>query len=365
MLKLQNVSKAFATKAGAAEPCVDNLSFSVKEGEFFTFLGPSGSGKTTILRMIAGLENPDGGEIWIGGEPVFISSAKINHDPRKRQVGMVFQSYAIWPHMSVFRNAAFPLEVAGRDRLSKQVIKDRVSEALELVALGPQADQSAATLSGGQKQRLALCRAIVARPKLLLLDEPLSSIDTNLRLRMRRDLKEIQRKLGITFIYVTHDQPEAMILSDRVAVFASGKIQQIGTPDEIYWHPSNALVAGFLGQVNVLSGIVRTKLGSKDITIADTIAGPIRLNTNATITEAKTVQVLIRPEQIEIEKTPRNTQSVPFTVSEVVFVGPAKEARVVHGETTLKVLAKYDADISIGDVIFVSVDTSCKTTITS
>ena len=223
-----------------------------QDKEFITLLGPSGCGKTTMLRMIAGFEKPTSGEISIDGRVV--SSDKTFVPPEKRDIGMVFQSYAVWPHMTVFDNVAYPLKIKKYD---KATIKQKVDWILEAVHLSQYAQRIPSQLSGGQQQRVALGRALVAEPKLLLLDEPLSNLDAKLRESMRFEIKEIQKNFGISVVYVTHDQSEAMAMSDRVIVINRGVIQQIGTPIEIYRNPANQFVADFLGKINFIKGEVK------------------------------------------------------------------------------------------------------------
>jgi iron(III) transport system ATP-binding protein len=226
-------------------PILDDVSLAVQRGEFFAFLGPSGSGKTTLLRLIAGFGTPGAGRILIGGRDVG------RLPPWSRQVGMVFQSYALWPHMTVAENVAFGLE---RRRRPRAEIARRVSEALALVGLTALAGRRPAQLSGGQQQRVALARTLVIEPEVLLLDEPLSNLDAKLRLEMRAELRRLQRKLGLTAIYVTHDQEEANAVADRIAVLHEGRTQQVGTPVELYDQPANRFVATFLGTANLMEG---------------------------------------------------------------------------------------------------------------
>ena len=236
---------------------VRGVTFDVGAGEHLTLLGPSGCGKTTTLRAIAGLERPTSGEIRIGGSPVFSSAARVNVPAEDRGLSMVFQSYAIWPHMSVFDNVAYGLRV--RKRPAAEVTA-RVREALDLVQLGDLGRRSAAKLSGGQQQRVALARAFVFSPSVLLFDEPLSNLDAKLRAEMRVELKELQRRLGITSVYVTHDLEEALAISDRVVVMRDGAIEQVGTPGEIYDRPRNTFVADFVGSANLIRGRRRPDL---------------------------------------------------------------------------------------------------------
>jgi iron(III) transport system ATP-binding protein len=274
---------------------VDGVSFNVDEGQFYTLLGPSGCGKTTTLRCIAGLERADGGTIELGD--VVVVSDRVFVPTYRRDIGMVFQSYAVWPHMSVFENVAFPLRVG--PRLRREAIRDRVEQALTLVGLDQLATRMATQLSGGQQQRLSLARAIVREPKVLLLDEPLSNLDAKLRERMRGELLVIQRRLGVTTLFVTHDQIEALSMSDRIAVMDAGRIVQEGAPAAIYHSPVNEFVASFIGATNLY-------LGEQDPSPA-TPAGRTRLRlefghleapTNPEWEPAKPVIVAIRPEDV-------------------------------------------------------------------
>ncbi|MET1160655.1 MAG: ABC transporter ATP-binding protein [Thermoprotei archaeon] len=236
-VKLVNVTKRFKNVVA-----VDRINLDIRDGEFFALLGPSGSGKTTTLRLIAGLEIPDEGEIYIDDELV-------NYvHPKKRNVAMVFQNYALYPHMTVYDNIAFPLEIRRKELgLSKEDIRKRVVEIARLLGIENLLDRYPSQLSGGQQQRVALARALVRRPKVWLLDEPLSNLDAKLRLQMRVELKKLQKQLGVTTVYVTHDQVEAMSMADRIAVMNEGKVMQIGTPEELYFKPSNTFVATFIG----------------------------------------------------------------------------------------------------------------------
>ena len=248
MIRVTDLVKVYETGAVRA---VDEVSFTVDEGEFYTLLGPSGCGKTTTLRCIAGLERANGGSIELGG--TIVVSDRTYVPPYRRDIGMVFQSYAVWPHMTVYENVAFPLKV-GADRPSASQARERVETALQLVGLAGYEERMATQLSGGQQQRLSLARAIVREPSVLLLDEPLSNLDARLRERMRGELTAIQRRLGVTTLFVTHDQIEALSMSDRIAVMDSGKIVQEGTPEEIYHQPVNEFVASFIGSTNLFLG---------------------------------------------------------------------------------------------------------------
>ena len=238
-------------KSFGAEVAVAGIDLNVDKGEFVTLLGPSGCGKTTTLRCIAGLERPDSGEIRISGEPITSPEKGIHLTPEDRNLGMVFQSYAVWPHMTVFDNVAFGLKIR---RTSRSETREKTNKALELVGLGQLGDRYATKLSGGQRQRVALARAIVYNPRVVLFDEPLSNLDAKLREQMRIELVRLQREVGITSVYVTHDQAEALVMSDRIVFMTKGVIQQIGDPETIYARPANAFVANFIGVANLLEG---------------------------------------------------------------------------------------------------------------
>jgi iron(III) transport system ATP-binding protein len=284
---------------------VDGVSFTAADREITTLLGPSGCGKTTTLRCVAGLEKPDGGEIRIGDRVV--NARGVFVPPEKRGVGMVFQSYAIWPHMTVFENVAYGLKIKG---LPKQEVRERVKRVLSLVRLEGLEDRLAPKLSGGQQQRVALARSLVMEPEVLLLDEPLSNLDFKLREAMRVELKEIQRRIGITTIYVTHDQTEALALSDTIIVMHGGKIMQIGTPKEIYRTPRNKIVADFIGQANFFEGrlIAKTEdqLGVIETDEGITLTTPTPPHTK----EGERITISIRPEHIKLHTTkPTTTQN--------------------------------------------------------
>ncbi len=251
------VVRGLVKEFGAAR-AVDGLDLHVGEGEFVTLLGPSGCGKTTTLRCVAGLELPTAGEISIGDEPVFSSAKGLFVPPDKRRVGMVFQSYALWPHMTVGANVGYPLRLAGTSRAD---IRSRVHDMLDRVGLADRQDRMATALSGGQQQRVALARAMVNRPTVMLFDEPLSNLDSQLRLSVREQIRALHDELGTTSLYVTHDQEEAMALSDRIVVMHAGRIEQAGTPRELYTAPATAFVADFMGFQNVLDGRVAGRDG--------------------------------------------------------------------------------------------------------
>lgn len=269
-LIIKNVIKSFTDQHHNTSAAVVNCSFDVKKGHIFTLLGPSGCGKTTTLRCIAGLEKPDSGTIFINQKIVYSDNKRVFVPPSDRGIGMVFQSYAIWPHMTVFENVAYPLLVNRRKTgLNRNQITEKVDGVLDIVGLSKLKFRSATDISGGQQQRLALARALVAEPTLLLLDEPLSNLDQKLREQLRYELKRLQREVGITMLYVTHDQHEALALSDVIAVMDHGNIVQIGKPEEIYYKPKNKFVAEFIGNSNFISGVLIDINKSKGVVRTD------------------------------------------------------------------------------------------------
>jgi spermidine/putrescine transport system ATP-binding protein len=292
-IELAGVVKEFHAR-GEVVTAVRGLSLAIREGEFFSLLGPSGCGKTTTMRMVAGFEEPTKGTIRLHGSDV------TGIPPNKRDVNMVFQSYALFPHMSVFENVAFGLR---RKKAGKDEITRRVSEMLDIVDLAGRGQRRPKELSGGQQQRVALARALVNRPRALLLDEPLGALDLKLRQAMQVELKRIQREVGITFVYVTHDQGEALTMSDRIAVMNDGAIEHLGTPHDIYEHPKTRFVAGFIGTSNLLTGIVtRVDAGRAVIEVStdERIVIPV---TDITLTAGSPLQLTVRPEKIELSTT--------------------------------------------------------------
>ena len=293
VLEFREVVKRFGTVVA-----VNNVSFSIQSGEIFTLLGPSGCGKTTTLRLAAGLEEPDDGEILVNGTAVAAPSRNVFVAPDKRELGMVFQSYAIWPHLTVFENVAFPLRVRHE---ASDAVRQRVYRVLETVGLAGVAERGATQLSGGQQQRVALARALVYEPALLLLDEPLSNLDTKLREQMRLEIRALQRKLGLTILYVTHDQAEAMTLSDRIAVAKHGSFEQVGTPSEVYEAPATLFVAEFLGRTVILEGKIAKNGTSYRIDLANN-KGCIALRNDrgSLFGDGEAICVMTRPEDIEL-----------------------------------------------------------------
>jgi iron(III) transport system ATP-binding protein len=306
---------------------VGGVSLTAAPGEFVTLLGPSGCGKTTLLRMIAGIEAPTGGRITIGGTVVSDPSSKIQVPPERRRLGMVFQSYAIWPHMTVGKNVAYPLKRAGVDRDQRRV---RVLEALESVGLAHLIDRYPGEMSGGQQQRVALARAIVGRPRLLLLDEPLSNLDARLRENMRIELKRLQLELGLTTLYVTHDQSEALAMSDKILVMDAGLVRQVADPETLYRRPADLTVARFLGVKNVLAGVVVAP-GVVDV-VGQQLTG---VHFNEALAVGDKVDVTIRPDAV-LAAGDETVDVLRGTVDVAEFLGTGYEHQLtLSGDTTL------------------------------
>jgi iron(III) transport system ATP-binding protein len=358
VLAVRNLVKTFPAGRGEKVDrvfAVDDVSIDVAEGELFTLLGPSGCGKTTMLRSIAGLEMPDAGEIAIEGRTLFSSEKRIRVPANERRLGMVFQSYAIWPHMNVFKNVAFPLQVLPRrKRPNRGQIRERVERALAVVRLDHLATRQATDLSGGQQQRLALARALVMEPPLLLLDEPLSNLDAKLREEMVFELKRLQRELGVTGIYVTHDQSEALAMSSRVAVMRSGKIEQVGRPREVYEMPASRFVADFIGTSNFIDGVVEARDGG--VYVVRTPDGELRVRSDAEFPVGANVVVAARPENVVLD--PHRTNGAgpnrwQGRVEARAFLGEAVDHVVSVGSREIR--ARCNASISIPEPTEVTV----------
>jgi len=352
MLFVTGLCTDYVSDRGQVVRAAQDVSFEVPAGKLFTLLGPSGCGKTTTLRSIAGLERPRAGEIRVGSDVVF--SRDVFVPPNRRGLGMVFQSYAIWPHMSVFENAAFPLRVASK-RISRQEIRERVTRVLKTVDLGDLAEREATKLSGGQQQRLALARALVMEPRLLLLDEPLSNLDAKLRERMRFELKRLQRELGITTVYVTHDQSEALALSHSIAVMNAGRIEQVGSPREIYERPRNQFVADFVGSTNFLEARVLARDGDF-YRVSSQIGGMKVLATDALATD-EIVTISVRPEDIELSEEKREGDNAwEGTVYQKVFLGESVDFVVTIGDYHLQCKAHPSLRTRVEEPIFLRMD---------
>ncbi len=330
---------------------VDRVSFRVEAGEFYTLLGPSGCGKTTILRCVAGLERPDSGEIVIDDQTVSSVESGVWVPPNARAIGMVFQSYAIWPHMTVFENVAFPLRY-GVSRTSSADIRSRVRDSLAMVQLDGLEDRPAPHLSGGQQQRLALARALVMEPKVLLLDEPLSNLDAKLREEMRVELRHLVKSFGVTTIFVTHEQIEALTLSDEIAVMNEGRIVQEGGPLDIYSRPADPFVANFIGQSNMISGTVGSAPESGGAGTVDSAIGTLACTLRTGDTPGSSVMIAIRPENVLLAETGDESGNiVEGVVASRIFLGSSVECIVAVGATDLRLLAHPDAAPEQGETV--------------
>ena len=319
IVRLQGIGKTY----DGSTRVVDELDLDIERGEFLTLLGPSGSGKTTTLMMLAGFETPTSGAILLDGKPL------AHLPPYKRQIGMVFQNYALFPHMSVAENIAFPLSVRN---IGRAEAAGRVERALEMVQLGGYGSRRPAQLSGGQQQRVAVARALVFEPKLVLMDEPLGALDKQLREQMQLEIRRLHQRLGVTMVYVTHDQHEALTMSDRIAVFHRGRIQQLDTPEKIYEEPGNAFVARFIGENNRFDGHLETVAGDRctvriagDAAIEGALACPLPAGSRVTVS--------LRPERVQIAAAGHTISRVPGrhltgTLREVIYLGDHVRARV-------------------------------------
>ncbi len=310
-VEMQDVLKQFVTPEGGVLAAVNRVTMQIKDGEFFSLLGPSGCGKTTSLRMIAGFELPTDGRILIHGKDMSQTPAF------QRPINTVFQQYALFPHMTVEQNIGFGLEMKGVSRAERS---RRVSEALEMVRLPGMEMRRPRQLSGGQQQRIALARALVNKPEVLLLDEPLGALDLKLRKEMQLELKTLQREVGITFIYVTHDQEEALTMSDRIAVMSKGLALQIGVPEEIYERPANKFVADFIGETNFLDGVVKGQNGST-VEIDLTGTGVVHIESSRKFANGQQVTVAVRPEKLTLNSEVKGGNNLKGRVEEVIYIG--------------------------------------------
>ncbi|MGE5510628.1 MAG: ABC transporter ATP-binding protein [Bacteroidota bacterium] len=334
---------------------VRGISFAIEPGKQLTLLGPSGCGKTTMLRAIAGLEQPAAGEIRIAGEPVYSSTRRINVPAEKRGLSMVFQSYAIWPHMTVFDNVAYGLRVRKR---SSAEIADMVRKALDLVQMRPFEERRASALSGGQQQRVALARAFVFQPSVLLFDEPLSNLDAKLRADMRIELRELQHRLGVTSLYVTHDLEEALAMSDRIVVMRNGMIEQVGTPDEIYNRPRNAFVADFVGSANLVAGRYRPDLSRDGLVALEMPSGAIMhgIADGRAIGAEPSFSVRTVHLRLSSQRPQGEINVWPARVRRLVFQGDFTQAFVSLGEQDLIVRSTAMEPLAEGQEAYLTVE---------
>jgi len=345
-IEIKNLFKHFKNVVA-----VNHIDLAVKQGEMLTLLGPSGCGKTTTLRCIAGLETPEEGDIIIDGRPM-LSQGVV--PPAKRGIGMVFQNYAVWPHMRVSKNVVYGLKL---QKVSRESIKERAKQALELVGLSGLEDRYPAQLSGGQQQRVALARALVRNPKVLLLDEPLSNLDAKLRERMRFEIKGLVRRMGITSVYVTHDQAEAMVISDRIAVMESGNVVQIGTAQEIYEQPANRFVADFIGTMNFISGEVVQVLPDTDAVSVRTEFSDKMLCKTPDVTETipgKKVYASIRPEDVEVYTEPPHESENVFKgiIAHKAYLGNFLYFFITVNDTMIRVQIPHQMPQEEGEELY-------------
>lgn len=321
-ISIRNISKEFIGDKNNIVRAVDNVSLEIEPGEFITLLGPSGCGKTTILRMVAGFEIPTSGEIYIGSEEI----SRLT--PDKRDTAMVFQSYALFPHLNVYENIAYGLKIK---KLDRQVIDKKVRRIMELIGLLGFENRPPNALSGGQQQRVALARALVMEPSVLLLDEPLSNLDAKLRIMMRTEIRRIQQEIGITAIYVTHDQAEAMSISDKVIIMREGRIEQIGSPREIYQEPENSFVADFIGQSNIIaSRVLDFKEGQVRVQLGE---GSLDLETDLDFEKGQELKLIIRPESVSLE----DRGDIEVEVERSIFMGAYQDYFVRLGEDLVNI----------------------------
>ena len=339
-LELKNIKKSFQE----GEDVLESICLTAKKGEFVTLLGSSGCGKTTTLRIIAGLEQPDSGQVFLDGKDV------TSLEPNQRNVNTVFQNYALFPHMNVADNIGYGLKLK---KTSKAEISRRVKEMLDLVQLPGFERRKPSELSGGQRQRVAIARALVNNPEVLLLDEPLGALDLQLRRAMQHELKRLQKKLGITFIYITHDQEEAINMSDTIAVMNHGRFEQIGTPDEIYNHPKTSYVASFVGSANVLKGTVE-KISGDTVVLRNSSGTMVCDKEHFSVSEGSTETLAVRSEQISVWKEPKSACGLTGTIVEKTFVGGMLRivVKLHDGEEVVVSRHGINFDYDTGDQVY-------------
>ncbi len=354
MVQIESLEKYFGEDKERVH-VLKGVSLDIPEGSLYTFLGPSGCGKTTTLRCVAGLERPDGGRISIAGQAVYASGERVYVPTNKRPIGMVFQSYAIWPHMTVSENVAYPLTI---QRRPKAEIKKRVSDVLKIVGLDGLEDRPAPKLSGGQQQRVAFARALINEPKVMLLDEPLSNLDAKLRVQMRSEIKALQRRTSITTIFVTHDQAEALAISDQIAVMHGGVLIEVGAPHELYTRPKRRFTATFLGLTNLIEGKVLEIDGDGKPGKMETKKGILSFIPSTALKKNQAAVISIRPENIPLYKEkPQDSENLlEGQVTETIFMGDAYQCKVAVGEDILAVHTHPFNSVNPGDKVYLQLD---------
>jgi iron(III) transport system ATP-binding protein len=354
MVQIDSLEKYFGEDKERVH-VLKGVTLNIPEGSLYTFLGPSGCGKTTTLRCVAGLERPDGGKISIAGHTVFASGERVYVPTNKRPIGMVFQSYAIWPHMTVAENVAYPLTI---QRRPKDEVKRRVSDVLKIVGLDGLEDRPAPKLSGGQQQRVAFARALVNEPKVMLLDEPLSNLDAKLRVQMRSEIKALQRRTNITTIFVTHDQAEALAISDQIAVMHGGKLIEVGAPHQLYARPTRRFTATFLGLTNLIDGRIVELHGDAQPGKIQTKKGLLSFIPAPGLKQDQAAVVSIRPENIPLFKDrPQLSENVlEGKVTEAIFMGDAYQCKVAVGDDILAVHTHPFNSVSPGEKVYLQLD---------
>jgi len=353
MVSVKNLTKTFVSKEETVK-ALNNVTLTTPNNRILTLLGPSGCGKTTLLRCIAGLESPDSGEISIGDEIVWSKTHGISLPPERRGIGMVFQSYAIWPHMTVFGNVAYPLQIR---KTPKQEIEERVKKILDLVQLSGFENRLATKLSGGQQQRVALARALVAEPKVILFDEPLSNLDAKLRESSRQELRSFLTELAISAIYVTHDQVEALTISDEIAIMRGGVIVERGTPQDIYLRSNNPFVVDFIGRANFLEATVKG-YQDENHAIVSCALGDIVCSAPSDLAPGTGVTIYTRPESFEVAPSSSSPMENEFegTVTDLLFAGEAHEAEISVGGARILAKLKFHIPLKKGDKVRLHID---------
>jgi iron(III) transport system ATP-binding protein len=357
VVQVSDLHKSYYGADGTSVPAVDGISLTLEAGKFMVLLGPSGCGKTTLLRCIAGLEQPQSGRIEVGGRAVYSSADRLDVPSYKRQLSMVFQSYALWPHMSVFDNIAYPLRSSLRNRPGKAEIRSRVERLMELVGIEHLSGRYPSQISGGQQQRVALCRALVPGSEVVLFDEPLSNVDAKVRERLRLQLLTLQRELGFAALFVTHDRQEAMVLAHSIAVLEAGKVAQLGAPREVYGTPANKYVAEFMGPTNKLEGELQAGVGA--VRVIHTEIGPVRGILSGAAAEAEPGTRLVAMWRPEFCRTSASSGSGgnewSVTAQESLYSGAYMEHIFQVGELTMRSMTTDMAPLSHGDSTWLSV----------